>query len=150
MADVTISDLAKMVGVPVDRLLDQIKEAGLPQTKADDPISNDQRTTLLMSLKSKHGEDTSGGATPKRITLRRKTVETLKTSDNQGRSKAVNVEVRKKRTYVKRSVEEAQIEAERREAEKREKEEQERLEREAREKARQAETFCLLRSAFRE
>jgi len=140
MADVTISDLAKMVGVPVDRLLDQIKEAGLPQTKADDPISNDQRTTLLMSLKSKHGEDTSGGATPKRITLRRKTVETLKTSDNQGRSKAVNVEVRKKRTYVKRSVEEAQIEAERREAEKREKEEQERLEREAREKARQAET----------
>lgn len=140
MADVTISELARMVGVPEDRLLEQIKEAGLPQTKAEDTISNEQRTTLLMSLKSKHGEDTSGGATPRRITLKRKTVETLKTSDNQGRSKAVSVEVRKKRTYVKRSVEEAQIEAERREAEKRAKEEQERQEREAREKAREAQT----------
>ena len=140
MADVTISELAKMVGVPEDRLLEQVKEAGLPQTKADDTMTNDERVTLLQSLKSKHGEDTSGGATPRRITLKRKTLETLKTSDNQGRSKAVNVEVRKKRIYVKRSVEEAQIEAERREAERREKEEQERKEQEAREKARQAES----------
>ena len=118
MADVTVSELANMVGVPEDRLLEQIEEAGLPQKKADDTITNDERSTLLLSLKSKHGEDTSGGATPRRITLKRKTVETLKSSDNQGRSKAVNVEVRKKRTYVKRSVEEAQIEAERKEAEK--------------------------------
>lgn len=139
MADVTISELAKMVGVPEDRLLEQIKEAGLPQKKVDDTIDNDERATLLLSLKSKHGEDTSSGTTPRRITLKRKTVETLKTSDNQGRSKAVNVEVRKKRTYVKRSVEEAQIEAEKREAERREQEEKERLEQEAREKARQAE-----------
>ncbi len=140
MSDVTISELAKMVGVPVDRLLDQVKDAGLPQKKADDTITNDERTTLLMSLKSKHGEDTSGGATPRRITLKRKTVETLKTSDNQGRSKAVNVEVRRKRTYVKRSVEEAQIEAERKEAERQAREEKDRTEEEAREKAKQAET----------
>jgi len=139
MADVTITELAKMVGVPEDRLLEQIKEAGLPQTKADDTMTNDERATLLLSLKSKHGEDTSAGATPRRITLKRKTVETLKTSDNQGRSKAVNVEVRRKRTYVKRSVEEAQLEAERKEAERLEQEEKERLEREAAEKARQAE-----------
>ena len=134
MADVTVSELAKMVGVPEDRLLEQIEEAGLPQKKADDTITNDERSTLLLSLKSKHGEDTSGGATPRRITLQRKTVETLKSSDNQGRSKAVNVEVRKKRTYVKRSVEEAQIEADKKEAERLAQEEQERQE-EAREKA---------------
>jgi len=139
MADITISELATMVGVPVERLLEQVKEADLPQKKADDTISNDERAKLLMSLKSKHGEDTSGGATPRRITLKRKTVDTLKTTDNQGRSKAVNVEVRRKRTYVKRSVEEAQIEADRKEAERREKEAKEQAEREAREKARQAE-----------
>ena len=139
MADVTITELAKMVGVPEDRLLEQIKEAGLPQTKAEDTMTNEERTALLMSLKSKHGEDTSGGATPRKITLKRKTVETLKTSDNQGRSKAVNVEVRKKRTYVKRSVEEAQLEAERKEAEQRAQEEKERLEKEALEKAKKSE-----------
>ena len=139
MADVTITELAKMVGVPEDRLLEQIKEAGLPQTKAEDTMTNEERTALLMSLKSKHGEDTSGGATPRKITLKRKTVETLKTSDNQGRSKAVNVEVRKKRTYVKRSVEEAQLESERKEAEQRAQEEKERLEKEALEKAKKSE-----------
>ncbi len=113
MANLTIAELAKLVGVPEDRLLDQVKEAGLPQTSTSDSISNDERTKLLMSLKGKHGDESSGESSPKRITLQRKTVGTLKSSDNQGRSKSVNVEVRKKRTYVKRSVEEAQIEAER-------------------------------------
>ena len=140
MSDVTISELAKMVGVPEDRLLDQVKEAGLPQKKVDDTINNDERATLLLSLKSKHGEDTSGGATPRRITLKRKTVETLKTSDNQGRSKAVNVEVRRKRTYVKRSVEEAQLEAERKEAERKAQEEKEKAEQEEAKKSEQEDT----------
>ncbi len=111
MADLTIQDLAKMVGVPVERLLEQIKEAGLPQTAAADPINNDQRTKLLVFLKSRHGDNSGAETAPGKITLKRKTVETLKTSDNQGRSKTVSVEVRKKRTYVKRSVEEAQKEA---------------------------------------
>jgi translation initiation factor IF-2 len=111
MADLSVNDLARMVGVPVDRLLEQIKEAGLPQNVADDPISNDQRSALLSFLKSRHGDSSGADTAPPKITLKRKTVETLKTSDNQGRSKSVNVEVRKKRTYVKRSVEEAQKEA---------------------------------------
>ena len=111
MADLTIAELAKMVGVQEERLLEQIKDAGLPQTKASDSLSNEERTKLLMSLKGKHGDDSPAEASPRRITLKRKTIGTLKTSDNQGRSKSVNVEVRKKRTYVKRSTEEAQIEA---------------------------------------
>jgi translation initiation factor IF-2 len=110
MADLTIAELAKLVGVEEARLLEQIKEAGLPQTKSSDSISNDEKTKLLMSLKGKHGDDSS--SSPRRITLKRKTIGTLKSADNQGRSKSVNVEVRKKRTYVKRSVEEAKIEAE--------------------------------------
>jgi translation initiation factor IF-2 len=108
MADLTIAELAKLVGVQEERLLEQIKEAGLPQTKASDSLSNEERSKLLMSLKGKHGDDSTAEASPKRITLKRKTIGTLKSSDNQGRSKSVNVEVRKKRTYVKRSVEEAQ------------------------------------------
>ena len=108
MADLTIAELAKLVGVQEDRLLEQIKEAGLPQTKVSDSLSNEERSTLLTSLKGKHGDDSPTESSPKRITLKRKTIGTLKSSDNQGRSKSVNVEVRKKRTYVKRSVEEAQ------------------------------------------
>lgn len=111
MADVTIIELAEMVGVPVDRLLDQIKVAGLSQTAAGDTIDNDERAMLLVSLKRSHGDDSSTDATPRKITLKRKTLSTLKTSDNRGRSKSVNVEIRKKRTYVKRSVDEARIAA---------------------------------------
>jgi translation initiation factor IF-2 len=136
MADLSIQDLAKMVGVQVERLLEQIKEAGLPQTAAADKINNEQRAKLLSFLKSRHGDNSGGETAPGKITLKRKTVETLKTSDNQGRSKTVNVEVRKKRTYVKRSVEEAQKEAaekERLAAEQKVKEEAERKLREAEE-----------------
>ena len=139
MADLSINDLAKMVGVPVERLLEQIKEAGLPQSSATDTISNEQRSALLAFLKSRHGDSSGGDTAPRKITLKRKTVETLKTSDNQGRSKSVNVEVRKKRTYVKRSVEEAQKEAAEKErllAEEKAREEAERLQKEAEAKAR--------------
>ncbi len=134
MADLSIQDLAKVVGVPVERFLEQIKEAGLPQTAAADKINNEQKSKLLAFLKSRHGDNSGGETAPGRITLKRKTVETLKTSDNQGRSKTISVEVRKKRTYVKRSVEEAQKEAaekERLAAEQKLREEAERKEREA-------------------
>jgi translation initiation factor IF-2 len=134
MADLSIQDLAKVVGVPVERLLEQIKEAGLPQAAAADTINNEQKSKLLSFLKSRHGDNSGGETAPGRITLKRKTVETLKTSDNQGRSKTVSVEVRKKRTYVKRSVEEAQKEAAEKErllAEQKVKEEAERKAKEA-------------------
>ncbi|MDP2139859.1 MAG: translation initiation factor IF-2 [Gammaproteobacteria bacterium] len=103
MADVTVSELAKVVGVPVERLLSQVKEAGLPHTKADDPISNEDKNTLLLFLRRSHGDTEATDAAPKKITLKRKTVETLKSASSHGRGKTVAVEVRKKRTYVKRS-----------------------------------------------
>jgi len=84
MADLTIAELAKLVGVQEDRLLEQIKEAGLPQTKTSDSLSNEERSKLLMSLKNKHGDDSPAESSPRRITLQRKTVGTLKSSDNQG------------------------------------------------------------------
>lgn len=103
MADVTISELADVVGVSVDKLLSQIKEAGLPHTKADEQISNDDKNTLLVFLRRSHGDREAVDGAPRKITLKRKTIETLKSASNHGRGKTVNVEVRKKRTYVKRS-----------------------------------------------
>ena len=103
MADVTVGEFAKVVGVTAERLLAQIKEAGLPHTRAEDPISNDDKNTLLLFLRRSHGATEGADAAPKKITLKRKTVETLKTSSGHGRGKTVSVEVRKKRTYVKRT-----------------------------------------------
>jgi translation initiation factor IF-2 len=99
MAQVTVQQLAEVVGASVDRLLTQMKEAGLPHTAASQAVSDEDKQTLLAFLKRSHGE--SEAAAPKRITLKRKTISTLRTAGSQGR-KTVNVEVRKKRTYVKR------------------------------------------------
>jgi translation initiation factor IF-2 len=118
MAEVTVSELAKTVGASVDRLLMQMKEAGLTHTSAEATVSDDEKQTLLAYLKSLHG---ASSGEPKKITLRRKTVSTLKS----GNRKTVNIEVRKKRTYVKRSDEELETQAAA------EAEEKARLEREA-------------------
>ena len=56
MADVKISELAKTVGVSVDKLLSQIKEAGLPHVGPDELISNDDKNTLLVFLRRSHGD----------------------------------------------------------------------------------------------
>lgn len=104
MAEVTVNELAKIVGASVDRLLMQMKEAGLTHDSADATVSDEEKQVLLSYLKSLHG---GKSGEPKKIVLRRKTVSTLKS----GSRKTVNIEVRKKRTYVKRSEEEIQIQA---------------------------------------
>lgn len=108
MAEVTVSQLADVVGAPVDRLLKQMTQAGLKHSAADEVVSDEDKQTLLAFLKSSHGETVDA---PKKITLKRKTLSTLKTSGSQGK-KTVNVEVRKKRTYVKRDAAELIAEAE--------------------------------------
>jgi translation initiation factor IF-2 len=100
MAEVTVSELAKVVGASVDRLLSQMQEAGLSHNSADATVDDEEKQKLLAYLKGLHGE---ASREPKQITLKRKTISTLKTGAGR---KTVNVEVRKKRTYVKRSEEE--------------------------------------------
>ena len=117
MAETTVKKLADVVGTPVDTLLAQMKDAGLPHEDAEDKVSDEQKQQLLAHLRSSRD---SSEAEPRKITLRRKSTSTLKTS-TAGKTKTVNVEVRKRRTYVKRSELEKQ---------EREREEQERLERE--------------------
>jgi len=103
MAEVSIEKLATDIGTSVDRLVQQFKSAGIDKAAGGD-VTEDEKRILLDFLSKQHGGAGSEG--PKRMTLQRKTTSTL----SVGKSKAVTVEVRKKRTYVKRSeVEEAKM-----------------------------------------
>ena len=123
MPDVTVKQLAEVIGTSVDKLISQIKEAGLTASDADSKISDGDKTTLLSHLRRSHGKDEEkADAGPKKITLKRRSVSELRVGGAKG--KTVNVEVRKKRTYVKRGVVQAEEEKVR--------QEQERVEEEAR------------------
>ncbi len=102
MAEVTVSELAMTVGASVDRLLKQMTDAGLAHTNAEALVSDGEKQILLAYLKGLHGER---AREPGKITLRRKTVTTLKSANR----KTVNIEVRRKRTFVKRPDEEISI-----------------------------------------
>ncbi|MCA0914262.1 translation initiation factor IF-2 [Marinobacter nauticus] len=105
MAEVTVKQLAADVGAPVDRLLKQIVEAGLKARSENDAVTSDEKQQLLAYLRKNHGE---AEAEPRKITLKRKTTTTLKA----GKAKTVNVEVRKRRTYIKRAELQPEPEAE--------------------------------------
>ncbi|MFP4207085.1 MAG: translation initiation factor IF-2 [Wenzhouxiangella sp.] len=165
MSQVTVTQLAEVLGVAVDRLITQLNEAGI---QVDDPsaaVTNEDKKKLLTYLRTAHGKDESESAGgPRKVTLKRKTVSELKVPTGgagrtRGRgaapSRTVNVEVRKKRTYVKRAAiaeqeqtdpeREAAVKAleearrQREEAERAEREEAERRQREQEEQARQEE-----------
>ncbi|MEM9604572.1 MAG: translation initiation factor IF-2 [Pseudomonadota bacterium] len=99
MAETTVKQLADTVGTPVERLLDQLRDAGVEKQGASDAISAEEKSKLLVHLQKSRGGE--AGAS-KRITLKRKSVNTLKVGGG-GAKKTVNVEVRGKRTYVKRT-----------------------------------------------
>ncbi|MGH8492811.1 MAG: translation initiation factor IF-2 [Moraxellaceae bacterium] len=129
MAEVTVKQLAETVGRPVETLLAQMQEAGLAHQKADEVVSDAEKQQLLSFLKRAHGES---DAEPKKITLKRKETSTLKVSPSAGgKSKTVNVEVRKTRSYVKRSALDDQEDAAREAEEAVRKAEEERLATEA-------------------
>jgi translation initiation factor IF-2 len=152
MAEVTVTQFAEALKVPVDRLLTQLDEAGIKVAGADDIISDDAKMELLTHLRRAHGREQDAAA-PRKITLKRKAQQEIKVASPLGRARTVNVEVRVKKTYLNRTVleeeqrhrqeevdrqrqaEEARrLEAEQHEAEQRdaERRERERLEAEAR------------------
>ena len=108
MPEVTVKQYAEVIQIPVERLLEQLEQAGLAGKSAEDWISDNEKTELLGYLRRKHGKENQAG--PERITLRRKTLSEIKmpasgqSSRSKIRSKTVSVEVRKRRTYIKRSV----------------------------------------------
>ncbi|SER96660.1 bacterial translation initiation factor 2 (bIF-2) [Vreelandella subterranea] len=104
MSDMTVKDFAVKVGRDVPRLLEQMKEAGLQHASETDAVSEEDKRTLLNFLKKSHGGDGDESDSGKsRITLTRKTRSRIKTGE---RGKTIEVQVRKKKTYVKRSEEE--------------------------------------------
>jgi len=168
MSQVTVTQLAEVLGVTPDRLLAQFKEAGISIGGADAPVTNDDKKKLLAYLRTSHGkaEQREESDTPRKVTLKRKTISELKVpSGGAGRSRTrgpapsrtVNVEVRKRRTYVKRgeiqdssesdsereaalkALEESRRQREEAEAAEREREEKRRAELEAQEKEQEKE-----------
>ncbi len=102
MSEVTVKTLADEIGTPIDRLLQQFADAGISK-KAEESVSQGEKQSLLDHLKKTSGREVTD-STPSRLTLQRKTRSTLSIAAAGGKSKSVQVEVRKKRTYVKRSV----------------------------------------------
>lgn len=104
MAEVTVKQLAELVGTPVERLLEQLGEAGISKSSAEEAVSDDEKMQLLDYLRRAPAGSAGGGQSEEssgsRITLRRKQRSEVKA----GGKKAVNVEVRGRRTYVRRSV----------------------------------------------
>jgi translation initiation factor IF-2 len=100
-----VKDLAGTVGITAERLVDQLNEAGINVSKPDDLISEEQKQTLLKFLQQRHGKaaDDTGASSPRKITLKRKSVSEIKLGGSARGGKSVSVEVRKKRTYVKRT-----------------------------------------------
>jgi len=129
MADVTVSQFAEVLKVPIDKLLTQLDEAGIKVSGSTDTISDDAKLELLTHLRRSHGQDEAqaGDPAPRRITLNRKSNSELRLSGAQGRSRTVSVEVRKKRTYIKRDVLEEQAQQEQDELDRKRQEEEDRI-----------------------
>jgi translation initiation factor IF-2 len=143
MAEVTVSQFAEVLKVPVDRLLVQLDQAGIKVSGPDARITDDAKLELLTHLRRSHGSDADGDGAPRKITLKRKTQSELKLASNQGRARTVSVEVRRTRNYIKRDVLQEQARAQqdeidhrKREAEEAARAESERAEAERRERER--------------
>jgi len=138
MADVTVSQFAEVLKVPVDKLMSQLDEAGIKVKGFDDKISDEAKLELLTHLRRSHGQDDTPAtaAAPRKITLKRKSISELKLSGAQGRSRIVNVEVRRKRTYIKRDVLEKQAQDEQDALDRQRLEDEDRIKAEALEKER--------------
>ncbi|MFL6576116.1 MAG: translation initiation factor IF-2 N-terminal domain-containing protein, partial [Povalibacter sp.] len=102
MADVTVTQFADVLKVPVERLLTQLDEAGIHVAGADATISDEAKMELLTFLRRSHGRN-SEASSPRKITLQRKSQGEIKVASSQGRARTVNVEVRTKKTYLNRS-----------------------------------------------
>ena len=107
MSGVSVKQLAEVLNVTVERLLGQLDKAGMSFENGEQTVSDKEKMKLLDFLRDTHGGGETKADEPKKITLRRKTVSELKQPGGSGRTatrgKTVNVEVRKKRTYMKRS-----------------------------------------------
>lgn len=102
MADVTVKQLAQVVGIPVERLLNQLQEAGLSFNDDQQTVNEDQKRILINHLKGSSIQNSN--ATPERITLRRKSISKVTLGHDVHSGKTVNIEVRKKKIFLKQNI----------------------------------------------
>ena len=99
MTNTTVAEFAKELKKSPDTLLEQLKSAGVPKGSAADELTDADKQKLLGFLKASHGTDTPER---KKITLVKKSTSEIKQADATGKARTIQVEVRKKRTFVKR------------------------------------------------
>ena len=100
MATTTVAQLAAELNRSAAALLEQLQSAGVSKASADDALTESDKERLLDHLRSAHG--TLPGAERKKITLTRKSTSEIKQADSSGKARTIQVEVRKKRTFIKR------------------------------------------------
>src|SRR6478735_6168779 len=100
MASTTVAQLAAELNRPPAALLEQLKSAGVSKASTDDSVTESDKARLLDHLRTAHGTTASGER--KKITLTRKSTSEIKQADSSGKARTIQVEVRKKRVFVKR------------------------------------------------
>ncbi|KGF80814.1 translation initiation factor IF-2 [Massilia sp. JS1662] len=100
MASNNVAQFATELKMPADLLLTQLRSAGVEKSSTSDPLSKDDKDKLLNHLRRTHGAAESGEK--KKITVTRKETSEIKQADASGKSRTIQVEVRKKRTFVQR------------------------------------------------
>ncbi len=98
MTNITVADFANELKRPADALLEQLQAAGVAKQSASDALTDSDKQQLLSYLQASHGT----GAARKKITLTKKTTSEIKQADATGKARTIQVEVRKKRTFIKR------------------------------------------------
>lgn len=106
MSSTTVAEFAKELKKSNDTLLDQLKAAGVSKSSADDALTEGDKQKLLSHLQAAHGTATGER---KKITLVKKSTSEIKQADATGKARTIQVEVRKKRTFVKRDENEAEV-----------------------------------------
>src|SRR6185369_10318700 len=101
MASNNVAQFATELKMPADLLLSQLRSAGVEKSSASDPLSKDDKDKLLEHLRRTHGAGAEQGE-KKKITLTRKETSEIKQADSSGKARTIQVEVRKKRTFVQR------------------------------------------------
>ena len=99
MAVTTVAQFAAELNRPAGTLLEQLQSAGVAKRSPDDALTEADRERLLEFLRQSHG---TGSADRKKITLTRKSTSEIKQADASGKARTIQVEVRKKRVFVKR------------------------------------------------
>ena len=102
MTSTTVAEFAKELKKPIETLLEQLKSAGVAKADAGAELTVSDKQKLLTFLKASHGTASAAPTERKKITLVKKSTSEIKQADATGKARTIQVEVRKKRTFVKR------------------------------------------------